>query len=305
MGFMVGRAEHHHILRVNPDASRYVGQQKYPVKRSLSLTLNTRMRRGREDSHAAADDLLASPRAGLRGMHTRRSVLLSAAAGALWFGLRAPRAADVPRSEPAHPGTTPHDATVRHSFADVPHWVAVFDDPARAAWQKPTEVVQALGIRPGMCVADLGAGTGYFSRYLSAAVGNGGTVFAVDTEPTLVAHLRERAERERAANVVPILASADNPRLPAGMVDRVLIVDTFHHIDDRVNYLRRLRRVLKPGGRIAIVDFKKDADVPVGPPAEHRLARDHVVEELQSAGYQLIDAPQMLPYQYFLIFQPT
>ena len=198
-----------------------------------------------------------------------------------------------------------HDATVRHSFADVPHWIAVFDDPARDAWQKPAEVVQALEIRRGMCVADLGAGTGYFSRYLSAAVGERGTVFAIDTEPNLVVYLRERAEREQRPNVVPILASADNPRLPAGMVDLVLIVDTVHHIDDRVDYTRRLQRALKPGGRVVVIDFKKDADISVGPPAEHRLARAQVIEEFQSAGYKLIAAPEVLPYQYFLIFQPT
>jgi ubiquinone/menaquinone biosynthesis C-methylase UbiE len=238
-------------------------------------------------------------------MRTQHSVLLPAVIGILWCGLQASYPADMPGFEATPPAHGRHDATVRHSFGDVEHWVAVFDDPARAAWQKPAEVVQALGIRNGMCVADVGAGTGYFSRYLSAAVGERGTVFSVDTEPSLVVYLRERAEREQAPNVVPILASADNPRLPAGMVDLVLIVDTLHHIDDRVNYVRRLRRFLKPGGRIAVIDFKKDADVPVGPPPEHRLARDHAVEEFRSASYKLIAAPQMLQYQYFLIFQPT
>ena len=87
------------------------------------------------------------------------------------------------------------DATSHRSFADVEQWVAVFDDPARDAYQKPREVVRALRIRPGMRVADVGAGTGYFSRYLSAAVGAAGTVLAVDTEPELVRYLRERAEK--------------------------------------------------------------------------------------------------------------
>src|SRR5439155_11893940 len=104
-------------------------------------------------------------------------------------------------------GEPSHDATARHSFADVEHWVGVFDDPARDAWQKPRELVAALGVRPGMTVADLGAGTGYFSRYLSSAVGPRGTVFAVDVEPNLVVHLRDRAEKEKTDNVVPVLAS--------------------------------------------------------------------------------------------------
>jgi len=103
-----------------------------------------------------------------------------------------------------------HDATARHSFADVEHWTKVFDDPKRDEWQKPAQLVEALEIAPGMCVADLGAGTGYFSRYLSQAVGEHGTVLAVDPEPNLVVHLRARAETERTANVIPILASLDN-----------------------------------------------------------------------------------------------
>jgi ubiquinone/menaquinone biosynthesis C-methylase UbiE len=203
------------------------------------------------------------------------------------------------------PTTAPHRdaATAHHSFEDVQHWVSVFDDPARDGWQKPAEVVQALEIRPGMRVADLGAGTGYFIRYLSGAVGDAGSVFAIEVEPNLITHLRERAEKEQTRNVVPILASADNPRLPAGMVDVVLIVDTLHHIDDRIAYLRRLRHVLKPGGRIVVIDFKKDDDIPVGPPREHRLARDGVVAEFRSAGYRLAAEPQILPYQYFLVFQ--
>ncbi len=196
-----------------------------------------------------------------------------------------------------------HDATSHHSFADVEQWSTVFDDPSRDAWQKPAEVVAALGLHPGMTVADLGAGTGYFSRHLSAAVGPEGTVLAADTEPNMVARLRERAEAERTVNVVPILASADNPRLPAHATDLVLIVDTFHHIDDRLTYLRGLRRCLRPGGRVAVIDWQKRA-LPVGPPLEHKLAREQVVEEMKAAGYALVGEPGLLPYQYFLVFRP-
>jgi ubiquinone/menaquinone biosynthesis C-methylase UbiE len=194
-----------------------------------------------------------------------------------------------------------HDATSHQSFADVDHWTKVFDDPGRAAWQKPEEVVRALGLRPRMTVADLGAGTGYFSRHLSAAVGPDGAVFAVDPEPKMLERLRARAEAERTANVVPVLASLDDPRLPAGAVDVVLVADAYHHVDDRIAYFTRLRRVLRPGGRIAVVDWQK-RDLPVGPPLEHKLAREVVVEEMTSAGYALVAEPDFLPYQYFLIF---
>lgn len=189
----------------------------------------------------------------------------------------------------------------RHDFADVERWRRVFDDPARDAWQKPRELVAALGLRPGMWVADLGAGTGYFSRHLDAAVGPTGVVFAVDTEPNLVAYLRTRAEQERTASVIPILASLDDPRLPPRALDLVLIVDTYHHLDDRLAYLQRLGGTLKPGGRIAIVDWDK-RDLPVGPPPEHKLARAQVVEEMQAAGYALAAEPALLPHQYVLIF---
>jgi ubiquinone/menaquinone biosynthesis C-methylase UbiE len=196
-----------------------------------------------------------------------------------------------------------HDATSHHSFADVEHWKSVFDDPTRAAWQKPDALVRALELRAGMTVVDLGAGTGYFSRFLSAAVGPGGTVLAVDPEPNMVAQLRERAEREKTENVVPILASADNPRIPAASADLILIVDTYHHIDDRLAYLRRLRRCLRPEGRVAIVDWQK-RDLPVGPPPDHKLAREQVVEEMVAAGWALAAEPDVLPYQYLLIFRP-
>jgi ubiquinone/menaquinone biosynthesis C-methylase UbiE len=211
--------------------------------------------------------------------------------------------------EPARPAVPvadalpPDDATAHHSFDDVAKWTKVFDDPARDEWQKPRELVAALSLHPGMRVADLGAGTGYFSRYLAAAVGSDGTVYAVDTEPNLVAHLRARAEQEHTANVVPVLASADNPRLPLASLDLILIVDTYHHIDARRAYFGRLRRSLTREGRVAIVDWHKH-DLPVGPPASHKLAREQVVDEMTAAGYVLIEDPAVLPYQYLLIFRP-
>lgn len=225
--------------------------------------------------------------------------VISSACVALVVGqlacMRHVRAADAPAPR------APHAATSQQSFGDVPHWVSVFDDPARDRWQKPREVVRALAIRPGMRVADLGAGTGYFSRHLSAAVGPAGTVFAVDTEPNLVAHVRERAEKEKTPNVVPILASLDNPRLPVESADLILIVDTFHHLDDRLVYARNLRRFLRPGGRVAIIEWQT-RELPVGPPADHKLPRAEVMEEMTAAGYELVAEPDVLPYQYFVIF---
>lgn len=196
-----------------------------------------------------------------------------------------------------------HDATIHHSFDDVARWVQVFDDPGRDAWQKPDEVLHALGILPGMTVADLGAGTGYFSVHLARAVGDKGRVLAIDIEPKLVAYMKERATKARLAQLVPVLALADDPKLPARGVDLVLIVDTWHHIDDRLHYLAKLAAGLKAGGRVAVVDFKK-GDFPVGPPDAHKLTADAVTAEFLAAGWTPATHWDDLQYQYVLVFTP-
>jgi SAM-dependent methyltransferase len=194
-------------------------------------------------------------------------------------------------------------ATATHDFEDVGHWVSVFDDPARDAWQKPAQVAEALQLRPGSVVADVGAGTGYFVPYWSRAVGERGAVFAVDVEPGLVAHLRDRAEKEATANVVPILGSAGNPRLPPAVVDVAVLVNTYHHIDLRRDYFRRFRRFLAPEGRLVIVDWRAEGEMPVGPPLDHRVPAAQVVEELAAAGYVPVGSFDFLPYQYGRIFR--
>ena len=198
----------------------------------------------------------------------------------------------------------PHDATDHHGFSDVQEWAKLFDDPARDAWQKPADVVDGLSIQKGMVVADLGAGTGYFESYLSKAVGLTGLVLAVDPEPEMVKYLGRRARKAGLDNVLPVLGLFEDPLLPKGRVNRVLIVDTYHHIDDRLAYFDRMKGVLAAGGTIAVVDFHKKP-LPVGPPPEHKLDRQFVVDEMQQAGWRLKDEKTFLPYQYFLIFEPA
>ena len=210
----------------------------------------------------------------------------------------------IPAATQTAPAPSSHDATIHHSFREVDRWVKVFDDPHRDSWQKPSEVVSALGLRSGMIVADIGAGTGYFNQHLSRAVAPKGIVFAVDTEPEMVEHMGVRAVSEKTANVVPVLALPENPFLPSGRVDRILIVDTYHHIDNRLVYFRRLKSTLAPGGRVAVIDYHK-RPLPVGPPPEHKLERAFVVEEMKEAGWVLSDEKTFLPYQYFLLFEPA
>ncbi|MFN3566479.1 MAG: class I SAM-dependent methyltransferase [Burkholderiaceae bacterium] len=145
-----------------------------------------------------------------------------------------------------------------------------------------------------------GAGTGYFAVRLARAVPKG-RVFAVDIEPDMVRYLLERAKREGVPNLRPVLGKPDDPQLPEP-VDRVLIVDTYHHIGNRVAYFERLRARLAPGGAVAIVDFTLDS--PVGPPRSARIAADAVRAEMQRAGYALAAQHDFLPHQYFLVFRP-
>lgn len=194
---------------------------------------------------------------------------------------------------------TPH--THEHSFKGAEKWSHVFDDPERDAWQKPHEVIQALALEPDARVADLGAGTGYFSSRLANMV-PGGRVYAVDIEPDMVRYLAERAKRENLANLLAVLGKPDDPRLPE-KVDLVLLVDVYHHIEDRARYFRKLSQSLRPGGRIAIIDFTPDS--PQGPPPSARVAPAKVKSEMKSAGYALGAEHRFLPHQYFLIFRPA
>ena len=199
--------------------------------------------------------------------------------------------------------SAPAHVMPEHSFADVERWVRIFDSEDRDEWQMPVRVVEALRIGPGSVVADLGAGTGYFTVHLARAVSPGGRVLAIDTEPNLVDYLGKRAEHEGVEGVEPVLADPDDPRIPPGAALRVLVVNTYHHIGGRVDYLRRLQASLAEDGQVVVIDYYKKP-LPVGPPLEQKLSRDDVVAEFQAAGYRLASEETFLPYQYFLSFAP-
>jgi cyclopropane fatty-acyl-phospholipid synthase-like methyltransferase len=192
----------------------------------------------------------------------------------------------------------PH--THQHSFSGADSWAMVFDDPQRDRWQKPHEVIMALGLAPSARVADIGTGTGYFAARLAHMVPDG-RVYAIDLEPDMVRHLRERAKREGLGNLVAVQAKPDSPSIPE-KVDRILLVDTYHHIGERSAYFRRLRDSLRPGGQIIIIDFT--AESPVGPPKGERISARNVAEEMTLAGYAQVAQHAFLPYQYFLVFEP-
>ena len=188
-----------------------------------------------------------------------------------------------------------------HGPPDVDSYIRHLEDPHRDTYQMPDRVMKTLNLSPGATVADVGCGPEYFTRRLARAVPKG-LVYAVDVEPRQLDRLRQHLHDDHITNVVPVLASVDDPYLPPGRLDLILVVDTYHHFDRRAEYLPELRRALKPGGRLVVIDYYK-RPLPVGPPVPHKVERDTVLREVRAAGFRLVDEPKFLPYQYFLIFR--
>jgi len=197
----------------------------------------------------------------------------------------------------------PRDHEAMHRLHQDPKaYVAMLEDPKRDAYQKPDEVLRALALRPGESVADIGSGSGYFALRLAAAVSPKGRVYAVDVDPEMVRHLNRRLRDAGTTNVTTILSAPDDPLLADGSIDRFFICDTWHHIDDQTKYLALLKKMLRPGGEVVMIDFKKE-ETPMGPPLAMRIARDALVQQIQAAGFRLATEHTFLPYQYFLVFR--
>jgi SAM-dependent methyltransferase len=186
-----------------------------------------------------------------------------------------------------------------HRFERAEDWKDRFEGPDRDAWQKPEHVVQLLAIAPGMTVADLGTGTGYFVPHLSRAVGPTGKVLALDIEPDMVRYVAERARREALGNVEARACAADDPSLADGSVARILIVDTWHHIPARGAYAKKLEKALAPGGFVMVIDFTRRS--PHGPPVRHRITAEQVIRELAEGGLAAEQVDSELSDQYVVV----
>jgi ubiquinone/menaquinone biosynthesis C-methylase UbiE len=180
--------------------------------------------------------------------------------------------------------------------------IASFERTERDTWQKPNEIVEALELKNGTVVADIGAGSGYFTRRFASAVAPNGKVYAVDIAADILAYLKEQADKQNIHNIEIVISREDDPMLPGKSADLAFFCDTTHHIANRVNFYRKLSRGLKEHGRMAVVDYPPDS-----PRAPHKpeqlVPRSQVISEAEEAGFRLIKDFTFLPWQYFLVFE--
>jgi ubiquinone/menaquinone biosynthesis C-methylase UbiE len=182
----------------------------------------------------------------------------------------------------------------------APEYIKILEDPHRIEHLKPAEILQKIGFAPGNVAADIGSGSGLFTRLMARAVAPGGRVYAVDIDKDLLGHVAGTAAREGISNITTVLAPEDSPSLPPHCLDVALICDTLHHIAKRQTYLTNLKQCLKPGGRLAIIDFSD------GWPAGHESLR-YSLSELDgwtdAAGYVKVAEYDTIEGNYFRIYR--
>jgi ubiquinone/menaquinone biosynthesis C-methylase UbiE len=177
------------------------------------------------------------------------------------------------------------------------------DRPERETEEEPDKALDAIGIRPGMTVADVGAGTGYMSLRMARRVGPNGKVYANDLQPEMLTRLRARAQREKLSNVETVLGAEADPKLPAGKIDLILLVDVYHEFGQPQVMLQKMRESLKPDGRLVLLEYRKeDPKVPIRP--EHKMSVTEVKTEVEAEGFELDQVIEVLPRQHIIIFHP-
>lgn len=197
---------------------------------------------------------------------------------------------------------TPATTESSNSFTvSVP--TAYMDDPRRGEWQMPDRLLDYLLLKEGETVVDIGAGTGYFSMLFARKVGRKGTVYALDVDESMVKLIEKRARKEGFANVRAKLAPFESPGIEKGVADLVFICDTYLFFENRAEYMQRVRDVLKRGGRLVIVSFNGNADIPGAPPRHKMIPKEQAISEIRSAGFTLEAEFLFLPYQDFLLFR--
>jgi ubiquinone/menaquinone biosynthesis C-methylase UbiE len=209
-------------------------------------------------------------------------------------------ASPAPQAPSPAPGVHPVSGrriaqVMSHTAAD---WL---DRPERVMEEQPERALGVIGVKRGQIVADVGAGSGYYTVRLARRVAPGGIVYATDIQPEMLALLDKRLKRERVAGVVPVLATLDDPRLPDAALDLILMVDVYHELSRPQQMLRQLKRALKPDGRLVLIEFRKeDPSVPIR--FEHKMSVAEAELELEAEGFRLARVSDVLPWQHVLIF---
>jgi ubiquinone/menaquinone biosynthesis C-methylase UbiE len=183
------------------------------------------------------------------------------------------------------------------------HGASWLEREGRAEEERPDLVLRALALRPGQTVAEIGCGTGYYSRRLARAVAPGGRVYAEDIQPEMIGLLKEHAAREGIENIVPIVGTETDPRLPAGGMDWIFLADVYHEFQKPRPMLAAIRRSLAPGGRVALLEFRKEGDSAAKIHPDHRMSVEQVLAEWTPAGFELVERREDLPMQHLFVFR--
>ncbi len=210
---------------------------------------------------------------------------------------------------PALPVEAPgarHDINVPFEAAEYEHWVGIFERPGREVYDRRHQIVEATGVWRGAVVADVGAGTGLFTRLFARAVGPAGKVYAVDISPAFVKNILRTARAEALANVEGIVNTQTETRLPENSTDIAFVCDTYHHFEQPRPMLASIRRALRPGGVLVIVDFERiDGKSSVWVMEHVRASREEVIREVEAEGFRFAGEQNILRENYFLKFVRT
>ncbi|MEN8212932.1 MAG: methyltransferase domain-containing protein [Pseudomonadota bacterium] len=189
---------------------------------------------------------------------------------------------------------------------DWRQWVNTFERPGREVYDRRHAIVAATGVRPGMVVADIGAGTGLFTRLFAERVGTTGKVYAVDISQPFIENILRTSREQGFGNVVGIVNNDKDVSLPADSIDLAFLVDTYHHFEYPLSMLASIRRSLKEGGTLIIIDFRRDPRRSSNWVMQHvRVGKEAVIDEVTRAGFQLLDDKELLRSNYYLVFRKS
>lgn len=214
----------------------------------------------------------------------------------------------VPAAQPQAAQTAPApqapQETPPRKPAQVMPWTGAdwLEREHREELEKPEVVLEAMGLKDGDLVADLGAGTGFFTRRMARAVAPSGRVYATDIQPQMLERLKASAAQEGIANIVTVLGTETDPRLPKGMFDWILLVDVYHEFQQPEPMLAKIREALKPGGRVALVEYRAEGDTAKHIDAAHKMTVEQVLAEWSPAGFELKETIEELPSQHLFVF---